>query len=125
MAVGRQRKVKGERALRETLLNLEQQYPEALKKALIEEAFEIFEESQEQVPVDTGRLINSGVVGEMSGRVGVVIAYGTDYAIAVHERTEVPHRIGKAKFLEDPFFDAVSGMDRRLVERTRKHVRIK
>ena len=93
-----------------------------MDKALAEEAFDIFEESQAEVPVDTGRLLNSGVVGAMQGRVGYIIAYGTNYALPVHERVEVRHTVGKAKYLEDPFNRALPGMQRRLVTRARRHL---
>lgn len=116
-------KVHGEAALRRKLKKLEKQVPDALVKALFEEAMGIFTESQEQVPVDTGRLQDSGVVGRLQNQLGVVVAYGTNYALPVHERTEVPHLTGKAKYLEDPFNEAQKGMQRRLISRTRRLAR--
>lgn len=119
----RSSKVKGSAKLRRELRKLGKLVPNALQKALVEEAMDIFVESQEQVPVDTGRLQDSGVVGELLGRPGVVIAYGTDYALPVHERMEVSHATGNAKFLEGPFLAAASGMISRLVRRTKRHSR--
>jgi len=113
--------VVGERKLKERLLAFELLFPAAVKEALIEEAMEIFAKSQKQVPVDTGRLRDSGIVGE--GQHGdVTIAYGTDYALPVHERTEVKHTVGKAKFLEDPFLEAIPGLESRLLARTKRKV---
>lgn len=74
---------------------LSQSYATATVKALYTEALEIFADSQQRVPVDTGRLRSSGLVfikGRASATglknvdaVSVSISYGTDYALAVHE----------------------------------------
>jgi hypothetical protein len=79
--------------------------PEALKLALEP----TFRASQEQVPVDTGALKDSGYLEIVRrGKNSVVeIGYGRngfpDYAAVVHEDTTVPHKSPtKAKFLEDP-----------------------
>ena len=55
--------------------------------------------SQANVPVDTGRLRDSGTV--VSDSSGAAAGYTADYAVYVHERTWVAHPSGKAKFLED------------------------
>jgi hypothetical protein len=114
--------VRGEAALRRELRRLEKKFPDAVDKALAEEALDLLAASQDEVPVDTGRLKNTGVVGAMRGRIGYIVAYGTDYALPVHERTEVRHTVGKAKYLEDPFNRAATGMTRRLVQRARRHI---
>lgn len=73
------------------------------------------EESQEQVPVDTGTLKDSGFIAADRQTKTVTVGYagpfgGTnpksgqhvnEYAVTVHEEL-VPHKHGKAKFLEDP-----------------------
>lgn len=70
-------------------------YARAVAAALYVEGAEIFAESQEQVPVDTGRLRSSGLLF-IDGRVGsgiatgldeikIWVSYGTSYAYAVHE----------------------------------------
>ena len=62
-------------------------------------------ESVKQCPVNTGRLRASATVTpvkEEGDTFYVEVGYGTDYAIYVHERTELRHKVGKAKFLEDP-----------------------
>lgn len=99
-------------------------YPRALGAALYEEASAIFAESQLEVPVDTGRLRASGGVSPPIGRTDpyVRIFYGTDYALPVHERINVPHTVGKAKYLEDPFRRAIPGLLDRLAMRTMQHV---
>ncbi len=113
----------GQGQIADALDDFRVRYPEALGAALYEEASLIFVESQEEVPVDTGRLLNSGGVSPPIGKTNprVEIFYGTDYALPVHER-DTPHVIGKSKFLEDPFRRAVPGMLDRLAERTMDHV---
>jgi hypothetical protein len=73
--------------------------------------------TQEQVPVRTGQLKLSGRVepADESMIVASVLVYGgpagsggpnqtvdVDYALVVHEDLETPHRVGKAKYVEDP-----------------------
>lgn len=48
-----------------------------------------------RVPLDTGRLRNSGQA------VDGVVSFDTDYAIYVHEILENRHPVGEAKFLEN------------------------
>lgn len=126
---------------RRELRRLERKYPEALAAAMFEEAVEIFGESQEEVPVDTGALRRSGLVfsRRMGDSIIVVISYGTAYAVRIHENTSLDekrrHRAemalsnpgyvprgattGKSKYLQDPFERAVPGMTSRLAARTR------
>lgn len=84
----------------------------ASKQGLYEEGEEIFAESQQEVPVDTGALKRSGYIEKQGNSVD--IGYGRSeelgasnqtpntYMVAVHERLDVYHPNGKAKFLEDP-----------------------
>lgn len=94
----------------------------ALGQALYREGAIIFEESQDEVPLDTGNLRASGKLGlpEVQGNEIVVeISYGgaaADYALIVHEDLEKNFRNGKkAKYLEDPAKRRVTGMDGRLL----------
>jgi hypothetical protein len=69
---------------------------------------EIFKESQEEVPVDTGNLKASGKLRD-TGK-SIIITYGgpgidinVDYAEIQHEDLSFNHpNGGKAKFIEDP-----------------------
>lgn len=86
--------------------------------ALFEEANELMAASKRQVPVDTGTLRGSGMVEDpvkqsKSYRVRLGYGYGEEknpksgqiaagYAIYVHENLKAKHKVGKAKFLEDP-----------------------
>ena len=104
--------------------------PRALKTAgqvLYKEGATIFEQSQEEVPVDTNALRTSGKLGlpQLEGQSVVVeISYGgaaVDYAMIVHEDLEARHREGKkAKYLEDPARRALAGMDERILAKIRK-----
>ena len=86
----------------------------ATRRGMVSEAHEIMDESVTEVPVETGALRDSAFVEEDAD--GVTFGYGgnnvqtnpitgkstSDYMIAVHERLDVNHPVGKAKFLEDP-----------------------
>lgn len=74
----------------------------AAAKALGKFANHVIGDSQQLTPVDTGALQASGTVGdveEKGEKLQVVIGHNTNYAAPVHERTQVPHEIGQAKFL--------------------------
>lgn len=90
-------------------------------KALYWEANEAFNKSQGLVPVATGRLKSSGRVEmpkQEAGGVSVEIAYGTPYALAVHERLDTHHASPtQAKFLEQPVVQQTSGMGGRIADR--------
>ena len=104
--------------------------PKVLKttaQALYKEGAAIFEESQDEVPIDTNALRTSGQLGfpTIEGKnVVVEISYGgaaVDYAMIVHEDLEARHREGKkAKYLEDPARRALVGMDGRILAKIRK-----
>ena len=98
-----------------------------LGQALYREGATIFEDSQDEVPLDTGNLRASGKLGfpKVEGKdVVVEISYGgaaADYAAIVHEDLEMNFRNGrKAKYLEDPVRRRIKGMDGRLLGAVRK-----
>lgn len=87
----------------------------------------IMTEAKRQTPVDTGNLRASGHVlpPSWSGdALEVVLGFGgpagagnvagdanrehVGYAVAVHENLAAAHRVGKAKYLEDPLMDAAA-----------------
>lgn len=84
-----------------------------VENAILRIGEDILAESNTLVPVDTATLRNSGTVRldkeRSSGMVSVSVNYGVDvpiprdYAMAVHERLDVQHRNGQAKFLETAF----------------------
>jgi hypothetical protein len=104
---------------------------QALSQALYREAALIFEESQDEVPLDTGNLRASGKLGlpQIQGNELVVeITYGgaaADYALLVHEDLERTYRNGKkSKYLEDPAKRRIVGLSGRLLRSVRKSMGI-
>ena len=97
--------------------------------ALNVEGENIMGKSVRDTPVDTGRLKSTGHVKlpqQRRGVVEVVLAYGTNYAIYVHEIVShrvtsgpVYHKSGKAKFLEDAVKNGAKGF----TERVKKQVK--
>lgn len=115
-------KVRGGQSLRDALRDLGSEGPRLLDEALYDEATDIFNKSQRLVPVATGVLRGSGtVVGPI--RHEVLIGYGgaaKSYAVHVHENLEARHAAPtRAKFLEEPFTAALSGLDDRLARALR------
>lgn len=91
--------------------------PVSYKKALIRGLIIIEGESMRRTPVDTGKLRSSAAGNSRitqiknSGAKGIVF-YTANYAIYVHERTELKHTNGEAKFLQNAI-SAVMGQIRK------------
>ena len=94
--------------------------PIAAGGALYREAERIMTAAKSRTPVDTSALKNSGQVALPDvTTAGVVVEMGfgntsVGYAVPVHERLDVFHPNGQAKFLESAVNDAQRGMDQRL-----------
>jgi len=100
-------------------------------EGLLDFAEEVMTESLEQVPVETGTLKNSAFVDEPTeneeGVVQIRVGYGrgeanpltgkhpADYMVPVHERLDVHHPVGNAKFLEGPLMSSLQDFSARLV----------
>lgn len=96
-------KVKGTTATRERLDKVAETTPEAAMIGVTALGEYIMSYAVELVPVNTGRLRQSGYVAPpatTNDPLTVQIGFGTNYAVSVHEKTEVPHQHGEAKFLE-------------------------
>lgn len=79
-----------------------------LRKGLFTAGLFLQRESQKIVPIEFAVLKNSANTRpEGTGaKTSVVVSYGTDYAVFVHEDLEARHKPGKqAKFLEQPLRD--------------------
>lgn len=85
-----------------------QDFPGVVGDAMYQEAGSIAKASQEQCPVEYGRLRASFFMAQTgtTEKPKVLLGYGTDYAVYVHERMGLRHPVGKAKFLEDPIIAA-------------------
>lgn len=111
-------KLSGDKAVRRKIQRLQRTIPSAVNAAVYEEAaVSVFIPSQLEVPVDTGRLRASGILAPSGTVVDFVaiVAYGTDYALPVHERHKA--------YLMDPFVRAQPGMMKRIAARAETNVR--
>lgn len=104
----------------------------AAQIAALDEANAIMEESLLEVPMDTGSLGASTFI-EQTPNGSVNFGYGggytqinpktgestEDYMLYVHERMDVVHPNGKAKFLEDPLNRHKNAMESTLIRRIR------
>ena len=96
--------------------------PDAMGKALYQEANDIIREAKVLTPFDTGVLHGSAFVNlpEVSGaEVSVTLGYGQaakDYAEIQHEELSYYHKPPtQAKFFEQPFQEATgNGMEQRI-----------
>ncbi len=97
---------------------------EALKKAMWQELEAILALAKLKAPVDSGRLRASGYTTPPEIENGVVlngeVGFSAEYAVFVHERTELQHTTGEAKFLEKAIHERSKGYAERLAARTRK-----
>jgi hypothetical protein len=104
----------------DTLIGVLRAAPDHVKQwtdnELLGVAYDVFNESQRQVPVDTGTLKNSGHVSSDGDEIN--ISYGgaaAGYALWVHENLTARHKPPtKAKFLEDPFNEKIGELSNRL-----------
>ena len=141
---GKSMRTTGITALSKTMNLIDFLYPEAVAVALFEEGLIIFEESQEEVPVASGRLRGSGIVflQKLLGSYIIIIGYGTQYALKIHEDTSLDANrkkraelelgnvkyktklstSGKSKYLQDPFEAAVPGLEQRVAIRTKQAI---
>ena len=102
-------KLKGAARVEKNLKKAAVSYTQAMSAAIYQKGLEVLAGSVRLVPVDTGRLRSTHYVTIPSSRGVVEMGYGTDYAVPVHERTDVRHTTGQAKFLEQPVNAARSG----------------
>ena len=75
-----------------------------LQQALLIAGRELQADSQPLVPVDTGQLKRSADTRlvRAGGNPVVWVTYNTDYALLQHETLWFNHRVGQAKYLEEP-----------------------
>jgi hypothetical protein len=125
-------KMTGDKQVRRELRRLSRRAPRAVGHALFDEAAQIFVESQEEVVVDTGRLRGSGLVRarERTMEIEVIVSYGTQYALRIHEDGGLEQRRrargtthGKWKYLQEPFERNVPGIVGRIATRAKMHLK--
>ena len=115
--------IKGANQYTHRIKILAKRFPRAMGAALYQEALILFGVSQRRVPVDTGRLRASGLVPppEFSGgAIEQMVAYGTDYALPVHENSQNAKFFGEGEkeYLRSAFDEALGGLLQRLAKRT-------
>ena len=100
-------KIHGVKELRRNVKMLRSKVaPRAYRRAMIKMLVEVEGESMRRNPVDTGFLRGSAggnstvIEANERGAKGVVF-YTANYAVYVHERTELRHINGEAKFLQN------------------------
>ena len=84
------------------LLALANTFPQAAAVALNEVAEVTMTDAKERTPVQYGRLKASGNVATYATTrsLRARLVFGTEYCVWVHERLELRHKVGEAKFLE-------------------------
>lgn len=73
---------------------------EALDRGLLKAGLQLQADAQKLVPIDTGRLKASAKTQVENSE--VTVSFNTPYALVVHERLDVYHPVGQAKYLEEP-----------------------
>lgn len=102
----------------------------AVAAAIFQEASVIMSASVQLTPVDTARLVQSHYVASVkiiNGQPTVVMGYGVNYALAVHERTGAVSYTKSgtgAKYLERPLDAAQANYARRIAKRAALNVKM-
>ena len=113
-------RMKGTAQLKKTVRKFAKQYPQATAAAIYAEALDLSAKVKPQIPVDTSILRTSLYVKPPTDtgiRAEAEVGVNTDYAAAVHERTEANHPVGKAKYISDPWNARLGGTFKRLAKR--------
>lgn len=114
----------GSEALFQQLREMPERFTRALAAGVYREGHRIRGDSMDRVPVDRGvlRAAHYVTLPEIQGtRVTVEVGTGgpaEPYAEIVHERMDVAHEVGGAKFLEAAVDSCTAGFAERIAERT-------
>ena len=113
----------GEKELNRNLLKLSNNIgPSKYGSILLRSIITIEGNSARRTPVDTGNLRASGI-GNLKGSRGIIkstpagavafTANTAEYAVHVHERTDIRHKVGEAKFLENALKEEVPKLEKK------------
>lgn len=97
---------------------------------LYQESEKIITDAKRLTPVLTGDLRNSGFVRPpliCKSGVSVELGFGgaaASYAVFVHERVDIPHKVGQAKFLEAAFVARKDAVMVRLTEELKRFYKL-
>jgi hypothetical protein len=109
--------VEGIRKVKDALARRRAFYAAGVERGLVKAGLQLLRASMPLVPVDLGPLVNSGpAVTRAEGKgfdTVMIVGYGQDYAVHVHENLEAAHKEGKqAKFLEQPLNEMRSDLSK-------------
>jgi hypothetical protein len=96
-------RVRGTKEVMRNMGRVQKGVPRDLERGLVRVAESIIGDAKDMTPVDTGALRASGHVRKPKRDVrGMKVELGfggpaVDYAIPVHERTDVRHKVGKGR----------------------------
>jgi hypothetical protein len=112
----------GANEIAKRMRRIAKEMPDVLLKASIAEANIELTEMRRRTPVEFGPLRASLTMTAKREGTQVTIEFGAGgpsapYAIYVHERTELFHRIGEAKFIERPLKEAAPHWNERIARR--------
>lgn len=113
----------GLRAVQNNLAKAIRDIENRTQAGILKAALLVGRESKIKTPVDTGNLRNSQTVssGNVGGEPAAAVAYQAAYAPFVHERVELNHPVGEAKFLEH----AVDENTTRIIEIIRQEAQVR
>jgi len=125
--VGIKVKVEGGDKVAKNLRKQHLGYNGAVAAALYQLGLMVDSKATKRVPVDTNTLRRSHYVAPPTGmpRPVVEIGFGTDYAVPVHERVEVFHKVGGPLYLKSSFDEVLSGFKRKFAKLVKKNLRAK
>jgi hypothetical protein len=108
--------------IRQTLRRIAKEMPDVIVKAMTQEGNIELTEMRRRTPVEFGplRASLSMTVKREGSRISIEFGAGgpsAPYAIYVHERTELHHRIGEAKFIERPLKESGPHFSERIARR--------
>ena len=95
----------------------------AARRSVDRFAKRVIGDAQQLTPVDTGALAASGTTepAKMSGgKITATIGFNTEYAAAVHERLDLNHVQGQAKYLETAVRNNTPKMAEFVIDEVRK-----
>lgn len=116
MATTLELQFRGLRKMERRIDDMVRRHPRIAQRALVSEAEIELTEMKHRTPVDTSALRNSGRV-EVVGAFGIKWVFGgaaIDYAVAVHEDTEVFHDPGQAKYVESVVMEFIPNAAQRI-----------
>lgn len=92
----------------------------AVTAALMDRAVAVMDKAVALAPKQTGELQKSAYIS-IRGPGHIEMGFGADHAVEVHERVEVVHANGQAKFLEQAMIDGIQGKMYLVAKRARKY----